>query len=217
MRLFEKYEIYDSVINIAEIAIGTADKESQLAMFQSIIFNNHMHLRHYEEAYHSLIHNVELSRRKDCLRQLVIMLFQEKRLDILINFPYNGLEQDLQNIVETRARSMQIENNEHYNFLYSYHIKTNNMKSASVVMYEKGLRYLYEGGTVEALQQRYNSLLACYNALLLVDIEYRWIAKPIIEDQKNDDDADDVMESESATQIEVIDIEEIKKELSMKS
>lgn len=145
MRLFEKYEIYDCVINIAETAIGTADKDSQLAMFQSIIFNNHMHLKHYEEAYHSLIHNVELSRRKDCLRQLVIMLFQEKRFDILINFPYNGLEQDLQNIVETRARSMQIENNEHYNFLYSYHIKTNNMKRASIVMYEKALRYLYEG------------------------------------------------------------------------
>ncbi|XP_070491725.1 nuclear pore complex protein Nup160 homolog [Chironomus tepperi] len=214
MRLFEKYEIYDCVINIAEIAIGTAkDNDSQLAMFQSIIFNNHMHLKHYEEAYHSLIHNVELSRRKDCLRQLVIMLFQEKRFDILINFPYNGLEQDLQNIVETRARSMQIENNEHYNFLYSYHIKTTNMKRASVVMYEKALRYLYEGGTVEALQHRYNSLLACYNALLLVDIEYRWLAKPVIEDPKNDDDVDDVMDTESATQIEVIDIEEIKKEL----
>lgn len=213
MRLFEKYEIYDCVINIAEIAIGTADKESQLAMFQSIIFNNHMHLKHYEEAYHSLIHNVELSRRKDCLRQLVIMLFQEKRFDILINFPYNGLEQDLQNIVETRARSMQIENNEHYNFLYSYHIKTSNMKRASAVMYEKALRYLHEGGTFEALKHRYNSLLACYNALLLVDTDYRWLPKPIIEDQKSDDDMDEIMESDTATQIEVIDIEEIKKEM----
>ncbi|KAG5683941.1 hypothetical protein PVAND_013197 [Polypedilum vanderplanki] len=214
MRLFEKYEVYDCVISIAEVAIGTAEKDnSQLAMFQSIIFNNHMHLKHYEEAYHSLIHNVEMSRRKDCLRQLVIMLFQEKRFDILINFPYNNLEQDLQNIVETRARSMQIENNEHYNFLYSYHIKTNNMKRAAIVMYEKALRYLYEGNTVEALQQRYNSLLACYNALSLVDVAYRWLAKPVIEDPKTEEDADEMMESESPTQIEVIEIKDIQKEL----
>lgn len=213
MRLFEKYEIYDCVISIAEVAIGTADKESQLAMFQSIIFNNHMHLKHYEEAYHSLIHNVELSRRKDCLRQLVIMLFQEKRFDILINFPYIGLEQDLQNIVETRARSMQIENNEHYNFLYAYHIKNNNMKKAAIVMYEKALRFLFECSTIESLQLRYNSLLSCYNALSLVDPEYKWLAKPIIEDPRLDEEAEDEMEADVQSQIVVIDIEEIRKEL----
>ena len=213
MRMFEKYEVYDCVISIAEVAIGTADKESQLAMFQSIIFNNHMHLKHYEEAYHSLIHNVELSRRKDCLRQLVIVLFQEKRFDILINFPYIGLEQDLQNIVETRARSMQIENNEHYNFLYAYHIKNNNMKKAAIVMYEKALRYLHECNSIESLHLRYNSLLACYNALALVDPEYKWIAKPIIEDPRLEEDTDDIMDAENETQIEVIDIEQIKKEM----
>ena len=215
MRMFEKYEIYDNVIAIAEVAIGTADKESQLAMFQSIIFNNHMHLKHYEEAYHSLIHNVELSRRKDCLRQLVISLFQEKRFDILINFPYIGLEDDLQNIVETRARSMQIEGNEHYNFLYSYHIKKNNMKKAAIVMYEKALRYLHECSSVESLQERYNSLLACLNALSLVDKEYKWLAKPVIEDQtdKYDDEEDEAMNAETQSQIVVIDIEDVRKEL----
>jgi len=212
MRMFERFEIYDCVISIAEVAIGTADKESQLAMFQSIIFNNHMHLKHYEEAYHSLIHNAELGRRKDCLRQLVIVLFQEKRFDILINFPYIGLEEDLQNIVETRARSMQIENNEHYNFLYSYYIKTNNMKKASIVMYEKALRYLHECNSIESLQQRYNSLLACYNALSLVDPNYKWLAKPVIEDP-NQEDIDDQMDGENQTQIVVVDIEEIRKEL----
>lgn len=213
MRFFEKYEVYDCVISIAEVAIGTADKESQLAMFQSIIFNNHMHLKHYEEAYHSLIYNVELSRRKDCLRQLVIVLFQEKRFDILINFPYIGLEQDLQNIVETRARSMQIENNEHYNFLYAYHIKNNNMKKAATVMYEKALRFLHECSSVESLQLRYNSLLSCYNALSLVDPEYKWLAKPVIEDPRLDEDDDDAMDSEVQSQIVVVDIEEIRKEL----
>lgn len=213
MRLFEKHEIYDCVIALAEVAIGAAEKETQLAMFQSIIFNNHMHLKHYEEAYHSLIHNVELSRRKDCLRQLVIVLFMEKRFDIPINFPYIGLEQDLQNIVETRARSMAIEKNEHYNFLYAYHIKNNNMKKAAIVMYERALRFLHESNTIESLQLRYNSLLACYNSLSLVDPEYKWLAKPVIEDSRPDEDADEVMDADTQAQIIVIDIEEIRKEM----
>lgn len=213
MRLFEKHEVYDCVISLAEVAIGAADNESQLAMFQSIIFNNHMHLKHYEEAYHSLIHNVELSRRKDCLRQLVIVLFKEKRFDILIKFPYIGLEQDLQNIVETRSRSMQIENNEHYNFLYAYHIKNNNMKKAAIVMYERALRFLHECNSVESLQLRYNSLLACYNSLSLVDPDYKWLAKPVIEDSRLDEDVDDVMDADTQAQIVVIDSEEIRKEM----
>lgn len=70
-----------------------------------------------------------------------------------------------------------------------------------------------KGGTYEALQQRYNSLLACYNALLLVDPDYRWIAKPVIEDPKNDEEMDDVMESDTTPQIEVIDVNEIRKEM----
>lgn len=213
IRLFEKHEIYDYVISFAEVAIGDADKESQLAMFQSIIFNNQMHLKHYEEAYLSLIHNVEQTRRKDCLRQLVIVLFQEKRFDILNNFPYIGLEQDLQNIVETRARSMQIENNEHYNFLYAHHMKNNNVKQAAIVMYEKALRFFHECTSIESLQLRYNSLLACYNVLSLVEPEYKWLAKPVIEDSRQDEDADEVMDSAMQTQIVVVDIEEIRKEM----
>lgn len=216
MRLFEKYEIYDHVITLAETAIGCADKESQLAMFQSIIFNNHMQLKHYEEAYYSLMNNVELSRRKDCLRQLVIALFQEKRFDILIHFSYNNLEEDLEDIVQTRARSMQIEGNEHYNFLYSYHIKNLNMKRAAMVMYERALRFLYEGSSVESLQQRYNSLLACYNALSMVDVEYQWLCKPIIEDSKMDTtEIDDDMSDneEPPVKVEVIEINDVKKEI----
>lgn len=213
MRLFEKHEIYDTVIDVAEVAIQKVDKESQLAMFQSIIFNSHMHLRHYEQAYQSLISNIELSRRKDCLRQLVIMLFQEKRFDILNKFKYEGLEQDLQNIVETRARSMQIEKNEHYNFLYAYHAENMNMKKAAMAMYERALRFLYECNTIESLQLRYNSLLVCYNSLSVVDHEYRWLAKPVIEAPRPDDDECDLMDSESSSQIVVVDIGDIKKEL----
>jgi len=55
--------------------------------------------------------------------------------------------------------------------------------------------------------------LACYNALSLVDPEYKWLAKPVIEDARVDEDSDEVMDAEIQTQIVVIDIEEIRKEM----
>lgn len=113
---------------------------------------------------------------------------------------------------------MQIEGNQHYNFLFSYHITKGNMKRAAIVMYEKALRFLHECNSVDSLQARYTSLLACVNALSLVDKDYKWIAKPVIEDPAEkfhgeDLEDDDAMEAETQSQIVVVDLEDIQKEL----
>lgn len=101
-------------------------------MFQSIVFANHLKLEHYTEAYHSLIDNVEASHRKDCLRKLVVCLFEEKRLDLLMQFPYIRLQDDLEDIVESRARFMSIEDNAYYDFLYSFHVTKGNMRKGNL-------------------------------------------------------------------------------------
>lgn len=102
-------------------------------MFQSIVFTNHLQLGHYDEAYHTLINNSEFSRRKDCLRQLVICLFQQKRLDLLMRFPYIRLQDDLEEIIESRARSMAIEGNQYYDFLYAFHVTKENMRKGIII------------------------------------------------------------------------------------
>lgn len=137
IQLLEQHNALDHIISMAQVAIGLLDKsDPQLPMFQSIVFNNHLQLEHYEEAYHSLIYNAELSRRKDCLRQLVVTLFNRKRLDLLMHFPYVGLHEEFENIVESRARSLVIDQNEVYDFLYAFHVNNGNMR--------KGLQTIYE-------------------------------------------------------------------------
>jgi nuclear pore complex protein Nup160 len=189
IKFFENQSCYDCVISVSEIAIGTVKDHQLLAMFQSILFNNHLYLYHYVEAYNTIL-ECEPSRRKDCLRQLVHYLFQEKRFDILLEFKYVGLESDLENIIETRARSMQIDNNDHYEILYAFHMMKLNMRKASMVMYEKALRYTYESSSVMSLEGRHKSLLSCVNTLNLVDKEYRWIVKPVIDDQPDESGSD---------------------------
>ncbi|KNC28976.1 putative nuclear pore complex protein Nup160 [Lucilia cuprina] len=228
IQLFEQHNALDHIISMAQVAIGLLDKnDPQLPMFQSIVFNNHLQLEHYEEAYHSLIYNAELSRRKDCLRQLVITLFNRKRYDLLMHFPYVGLHEEFENIVESRARSQSMDKNEIYDFLYAFHVNNGNMRKASAIMYEQSMRYQLEGDSLESLNKRFSSLLVCLNCLHLIDERYRWIAKPVIGDEydvsntskdgMHEDDDDDKRSDDQTlitkTQVVVLEIKHIKMEM----
>ncbi|EDS41574.1 conserved hypothetical protein [Culex quinquefasciatus] len=207
IRMFEHYGAYDCINALAQIAIGTSVQSKQQAMFQSIDFSSHMELGHYEEAYHSLVYNCEQTRKKDCLRQLVWRLFQSKKFNILIDLPYYGLEMDFQNIMEMHARSVEISENSHYDFLYSYYVLKGNMRKAALISYEKAMRCHLECNSLIYLKMRCESLLKCVNALNLVAPDYAWIAKPTIF-KETAQTAED-----QRTQIVVISLADVRKEL----
>lgn len=206
IRLFEHFGAYDCINVLAQIAIGTSVQSKQQAMFQSIDFSSHMELGHYEEAYHSLVYNCEPTRKKDCLRQLVWRLFQARKFNILIDLPYYGLEMDFQNIMEMHARSVEITENSHYDFLYSYFILKGNMRKAALIAYEKALRCQLECNSQIYLKMRCESLLKCVNALNLVAPDYAWIAKPTVFKENKPQD-------NRKSQIVVISLSDVRKEL----
>lgn len=217
IQLYEQYSSQDCVIQLAKAAIDELDPSSpQLAMFQSIVFTNHLNLEHYEEAYHSLIANTEPQRRRDCLRQLVVCLFDKRRLDLLLNFPYLGLQDELENIIESRARSVAIEDNVYYDFLYAFYISRSTKRKAASIMYEQSLRCGLECETLTGIERRYECLLACVTALSLCDEQYRWIARPVISDEieinpdENDMETDDVTPKQKVI---VLELNEIRKEM----
>lgn len=217
IQLFEQYSSQDCVIYLAKAAIDELDPESQqLAMFQSIVFTNHLGLEHYEEAYHSLIANTDASRRKDCLRQLVVCLFEKRRLDLLMKFPYLGLQEVLESIIESRARSIAIEENIYYDFLYAFYISKSTMRKAASVMYEQALRCQLETKTLSGLEHKYECLLACVTALSLADQEYRWIARPVINEDVHEEWKEDGMETDEIIpkqKVIVCELAEIRKEM----
>lgn len=221
IQLFEQHSVLDCVIRLAKAAIDVLEPDNpQLAMFQSIVFTNHLRLEHYTEAYHSLISNAELSRRKDCLRQLVVCLFEKQRLDLLMKFPYLGLQDELETIIESRARSMSIEGNNYYDFLHAFHVSKSNMRKAAMVMYEQALRCLLECESLAAVERRYECLLTCLTALHLVDKDYAWIARPVINDEATasgdeDDDRMETDEIDAKRQVVVLELKDIRKELVM--
>lgn len=129
IQLFEQHSALDYINQLANKAMSALHlTDPQLPMFQSIVFNNHLQWGHYDQAYHALVNNADTSRRKDCLRQLVITLFQTKSLQLLMRFSYNGLQNEFESIVESRARSLSIDQNDVYNFLYAFHTDKGNMR-----------------------------------------------------------------------------------------
>lgn len=217
IQLYEQYSSQDCVIQLAKAAIDELDSSSpQLAMFQSIVFTNHLNLEHYEEAYHSLIANTEPARRRDCLRQLVVCLFDKRRLDLLLNFPYLGLQDELENIIESRARSVAIEDNVYYDFLFAFYISRSTKRKAASIMYEQALRCGLECETLPGIERRYECLLACVTALSLADENYRWIARPVISDELDANPDEDDMETDDVSpkqKVIVLELNEIRKEM----
>ncbi|XP_017855131.1 nuclear pore complex protein Nup160 homolog [Drosophila busckii] len=213
IQLFEQHDAGDYVIELAQLAMGRLPKDDpQLPMFQSILFNNHLQLGHYEEAFHALVVNADVSRRKDCLRQLVIVLFQCKRFDLLMNLPYNFLQDEFEYIVESRARSLSIDQNEVYNFLYSFQATKGNMRKAGTVMYEQAMRLQVDSDAPNALDKRCSSLLVSINCLNLVDERYRWIAKPRIADENHALGMDQTG-AEIVPDVVVLELKDIRREL----
>lgn len=93
-----------------------------------ILFNHHLKLGHNDEAYDAMIVNPDQSRRKDSLRQFVVTLFERKQLRRLASYPYIDMFEDLEHIIESRARSVDLGVNNYYDFLYSFHVMKENYR-----------------------------------------------------------------------------------------
>ena len=65
------------------------------ATLQSKVFKQQLELGHNQEAFTAMMANPDPSRRKDCLRQLLVVLSERGELQALVEFPYMDLEDEV--------------------------------------------------------------------------------------------------------------------------
>ncbi|XP_046389457.1 nuclear pore complex protein Nup160 homolog isoform X2 [Ischnura elegans] len=152
-----------------------------------------------------------------------------------------GEEEEVETVLEARARAIDLSGSRtsaghsYYDFLYAFHITKGNMRKAACVMYEQAMRLEQEvmgcrdGGRSWswALDKRARCLLACLNALCLVQKRYAWIVKPLPRGEaspfqdgssfegrtpKRHRDGEEVLQSRMKRQVEVLEYKDIKKE-----
>ncbi|KAL8614434.1 hypothetical protein ACOMHN_007770 [Nucella lapillus] len=196
---FEEYGMPDMVIALANHALCLTDPEDpNVATLQSKVFKYQLELGHHQEAYTAMMDNPDPARRRDCLRQFVVVLCEkgelqdlvqfpyhdleeEGELQDLVQFPYHDLEEEVVRVLERRARSVDLASYNYYNVLYSFHIYRNNLRKAASVMYEHGVRLGREMAGVRALQRQAQCYLVTMNVLRLVQPDYAWIVEPCLQ------------------------------------
>merc|ERR1712079_740331 len=158
----------------------TPQTHPERATMAYILFSYHLKLGHNDDAYDAMVSNPDKMRRKDSLRQFLVTLFERKELKQLAFYPYVDMFEDLENIIESRARSVDLSVNNYYDFLYSFHISKENYRKAAYVMYECAMRLSTETFSQQGLEKQVQCFLACLNSLRLVNPNYAWIVKPVL-------------------------------------
>ena len=217
--LLEQFSCPDLVITIAETGLAVAPQNHpERATLAYILFSYHLKLGHNDDAYDAMVSNPDKMRRKDSLRQFLVTLFDRGELAVLSGYPYIDMLDDVENIIESRARSADLSVNNYYDFLYSFHIAKENYRKAAHVMYECGSRLGLELNNLQGLKKQAQSYLACINSLRLVNKKYQWIVKPghgMMANGKSPKRSHEGEERELTgnSSIEVIELEDIEKEL----
>ncbi|KAK3778515.1 hypothetical protein RRG08_024923 [Elysia crispata] len=184
IKQLEEHGLPDLVITMATQAINKAKPDDpNLPTLQSKIFMQHLELGHNQEAFIAMMNNPDTDRRKDCLRQFLIIMCDRGHLSDLVSFDYGDLEEEVVYILENRARSVDLSTHDYYSLLYSFFTYRENHRKAGRVMYERGLRLSQEVPGLRSLQQQAQSHLAALNSLYLVQPEYAWIVKPVLRQQ----------------------------------
>ncbi|XP_040564442.1 nuclear pore complex protein Nup160 [Lepeophtheirus salmonis] len=220
---FEQCGYSDFVIKLAETAMAICDQnDPDRATLCYILFSYHLKLGHNDEAYDAMVANPDKSRRKDSLRQFVVTLFDRKQLRQLACYPFIDMLEELEMIIESRARSVDLTVNNYYDFLYSFHVMKDNYRKAAYVMYECGMRLGTEVFTKNGLKKQIQCYLSSINCLKLVNQDYAWIIKPVLASPyqsaspKHDVDGQEIILSDHLKpKLEVLEMKDIKKEFEL--
>uniref|UniRef100_A0A0B7AIF3 Uncharacterized protein n=1 Tax=Arion vulgaris TaxID=1028688 RepID=A0A0B7AIF3_9EUPU len=191
IRLLEEHDLPDLVITMATEAINKAEKDDpNLSTLQSKVFKHHLELGHNQQAFHAMMNNPDSERKKDCLRQFLVVLCERGHLADLVSLDYQELEEEVVCILENRARSVDLFTHDYYSLLYSYFIYREDYRKAGRIMFERGLRLSQEVSGLKSLQQQAQCYLSTLNTLRLVKSEYAWIIKPQVKPTQLKDAAD---------------------------
>ena len=137
--LLEQFSCPDMVIMVAETGLAVAPQHHpERPTLAYILFSYHLKLGHNDDAYDAMVSNPDRRRRKDSLRQFLVTLFDRGELGVLARYtvqvlgecgnwvqrttlaryPYIDMLDDVESIIESRARSADLSVNNYYDFLY---------------------------------------------------------------------------------------------------
>ncbi|KAJ2663191.1 hypothetical protein IWW48_001512 [Coemansia sp. RSA 1200] len=145
------------------------------------IFHAELELCSLERAYVATMSNPDATTQQDCLRHLVGVLCERSDgARELCRLSFTGLQEDVERTLLFKARHGDVTRApNYYRILYAFHVFRGNYRNAASAMYQYARRlaaHMRTAGDVRRLlRDQTQALLACANALELVDPRYAWV------------------------------------------
>ncbi|XP_077499915.1 nuclear pore complex protein Nup160 [Amblyomma americanum] len=221
IKAFEQARCPECIITLADMALKCTPRDDpNVPVLWSLLFKCQLELSHVTEAYHAMIQNPNSDHRSNCLRQIVVVLYERQQLSTFVTFPFKGVESEVISILEASARATDLIGHHYYDVLYAMHVKRSRYRRAASAMYEQGLRLHLEVPGTRSLKRQELCLLTAINCLLLVKPEDAWIAMPVLVGSPPDrspkrDSAGEEVPQPSTKKVGVIQVEDIRSKLSL--
>lgn len=199
---FEDKKLPDLAVQCALAAIGQLqslqDRDgvnpATLAMMITSlwinVFSQSLQLEDFEQAYLATINipaTGSANDQRDCLRQLLVVMAEKQAVQQLVtDFPYIGLMDEVTSILLQRARrGPALDSPNYYHVLYSVQVHRGNYRRAAQLAYECAQRILLEAHSddyrgVQFVYSYSAMLLAALNSLRMVDPQYAWIVPELL-------------------------------------
>lgn len=160
--------------------------------FLNRLFTASLHTSRFHTAYTALSQILNVDLRKSLLKQFVQSLIAQKRIPLLLSFPYAAFAQDVDDVLYELARAKAknatsltgaptvalAEGLRYFEILYAWRVKRGDLRGAAQACYEKLARLkasAYEAGRDPRDERILDAYLVLINALCCVGKEEAWV------------------------------------------
>lgn len=155
---------------------GDTEQEHWVNCLRAKLFQYHLELEEYEEAYHTMVLTTDSSLRTNCLRKFIVSHCEKEQWWNLISHPFIDIQDDFIDILSQKADSSDLSKlspysfykTSYYDLLFAFHVSYEEYKRAATVMYNYAQRLAQEVPGVISIRKQADCLLIAMNALRCV-------------------------------------------------
>lgn len=172
------YKRSEVVVELSNMALSDDEATSETKQFfWANLFSHALACGQYDVAYMSIVLNPSREKQENCISHFVTDLCENGKLDLLLSYPFIGFQDHVDKLLESKAKKFRLsEVPNYYHILYSFNIKCKNYSRAAYAMYNCAQKEMKENEpSLNSLKHRCYLLLACINALKILDPQNAWV------------------------------------------
>lgn len=172
------YKRPEVIVELSNLALANGESSFETTQFfWANVFANALSSGQYDIAYMAVISNPSREKQENSIAHFVTELCENGKVDLLLSYPFGGFQDLVDKVLENKAKKSQLDElPNYYHILYAFNIKRRDYSRAASAMYNCAQKEAKENDPhLKSLKNRCYLLLACLNALKILDPQNAWI------------------------------------------